>query len=319
MTTSEPKPSEPSNFGKVLRAILRTILTLVLVIVIIAALGLAGYYGYVYIHNEAVVPAQNARASSAYLSTRQAQTNLSLTQISAQVAQLADSGSQNGANIASLKSSVSDLQTAVQNQSQTLSRLDGLEVSLNSLSQRFDANSTTTGELQATLAASDFSFQDLQVQIKLLQAMELLNRSRLYMQQSNYGLASSDIDSARQILLALQPSLPSYQQQAAGLWIQRLNLVSSDLPTYPTLAANDLDMAWGMLAGGLPSQPSGTPTPSFMITTGSPSPTINGPGSPVVTDTLSPTYTPYPTPSENPYLTPAPTGSSSETPTLAGR
>ena len=318
MTTSEPKSSEPSQLGKVLRAILRTILTLILVIVIIAALGLAGYYGYVYIHNEAVVPAQNARASSAYLSTRQAQTNLSLSQISGQVARLADSGSQNAAKIDSLNSSVSELQTAVQNQSQTLSRLDGLEASLNSLSQRFDANSTTTGELQATLAASDFSFHDLQTQIKLLQVMELLNRSRLYMQQSNYGLAGSDIDNARQILLALQPGLPSYQQQTAGLWIQRLNLVTSDLPTYPALASNDLDMAWSMLAGGLPPQPSDTPTPSFTIPTGSPTPTIYGPGSPTATDTTLPTYTPYPTPSENPYLTPAPTGSSSETPTPSG-
>jgi hypothetical protein len=313
MTSSDSQPSETSSLGKVLRAILRTILTLILVLFIIAALAVAGYYGIVYVHNEAIVPAQSARASLADLTTSQAQSNLSLGQLSASLNELKASRAQDDAKINSLDGTVSDLQTTIQNQDQTLSRLDNLEASLNGLSQRMDVNSISNGEQLTALAASSLSFQDLQIQVKLLQAMELLNRSRLYLLQSNYGLARSDVDSARQTLAALQPALPAYQQDAVSLWVQRLTLVMGNLPTYPILASDDLEVAWGMLAGGLPLPPIETPTPSSITPTGdTPTPYISPTGD---------TPTPYITPTGStptPYITLTRTPTNTKTPFVTG-
>ena len=319
MNSSDPQPSsEPSGVGKVLRAILRTILTLILVVFIIAALGVAGYYGIVYVHNEAVVPAQNANASVNYLSTRQAQDNLSLSQIAARMNELEASSSQNNAKIDSLNGTVSELQSAIQTQNEIISRMDRLETSLIALTERMDASSITNGDPQMTLAASGQTFQDLQVQVKLLQAMELLNRSRLYLLQSNFGLVSGDIDSASQILTALQPSLPSYQQEAVGLWVQRLNLAKGNLPTYPVLAGDDLEVAWGMLAGGLPLKPTDTPTPIITPTGMTPTPWITPSFTPYLAPIITPSLTPYITPSFTPYITPTPTGTSTKTPFVTG-
>jgi hypothetical protein len=340
MNSSNPQPSEPSSVGKVLRAIVRTILTLILVVFIIAALGVAGYYGIVYVHNEAVVPAQNAHASVMDLSTRQAQANQGLAQISARLDQMAASRSQDTAKIDSLAGNVTELQDAIQKQNLTLNRLDNLESNLNDLSARMDTNSIAADGMQTTLAASDLYFQDLQTQVKLLQAMELLNRSRLYLIQSNYGLARNDVDSARQILVALQPVLPSYQQDAVALWVQRLTLVMGNLPNYPLLAGDDLEVAWGMLAGGLPPQITDTPTPYITPTGMTPTSYFGAPGSQNITPSytpyieITPTFTPTPyitpsstpfftpkpyiLPSVTPYYTPTPTPTSSKTPFVTG-
>jgi hypothetical protein len=319
MNSNDPQPSsEPSGIGKVLRAILRTILTLILVVFILAALIAVGYYGVVYVHNEAIVPAQNARASLAALSTSQAQSNLNYRALTARLNDLAIVHSQDATKIDSLNDSLGDLQTVLQTQNQTLNRLDALETNLNLLTQRMEASSTTNGELQSTLAANDLSYQDLQTQVKILQAMELLNRSRLYLLQSNFGLASSDVDGARQILLALQPDLPSYQQDALGLWVQRLTLAIGNLPGYPIQAGDDLEIAWGLLAAGLPPQPTGTPTvssiPLTTTTTGTPTPYSNSLLTPTPLSSISPiaTATPYTystaIPPHNLTITPTPSG-----------
>ncbi|MDR3577529.1 MAG: hypothetical protein P4L50_27005 [Anaerolineaceae bacterium] len=316
MNSSDPKPStEPSGLGKVLRAIVRTILTLILVVFIIAAVILGGYYGVVYVHNEAVIPAQMARANLVVLSTSQAQANLGLSQLSERLNALEANSTQDVTKIDSLNNSVSELQTAIQKQDQTLSRLNDLESGLNSLTQQMNASSSNNSDLQSTLAANDQSFQDLQMQVKLLQAMELLNRSRLYLLQSNFGLASSDVDGARQILEALQPILPSYQQEAVGLWIQRLNLAISNLPAYPILAGDDLEVAWGMLAGGLPQAPTGTPTPYLISPTVITSTPYLMPG---LAADITPSFTPYVTPSHTPNVTPTPTRTSTKTPFVTG-
>jgi TolA-binding protein len=310
---NDPQPKEPSSLGKVLRAIVRTILTLILVFFILVVLAAAAYYGVVYVHNEAIVPAQNARASLAILSTSQAQSNLSLGQLSASLNELQASRAQDSAKINSLDGTVSDLQTAIQNQNQTLGRLDSLEASLNTLTGRMDLSSISSGEQLTALADSSLSVQDLQTQVKLLQAMELLNRSRLYLLQSNYGLARSDVDSARQVLTALQPALPAYQQDAVGLWVQRLTLVMGNLPTYPILASDDLEVAWGMLAGGLPLPPTETPTPTLFTPTGdTPTPYISPTG-----DTPTPHITPTGS-TPTPYITLTPTPTSTKTPFVTG-
>jgi len=288
MSTSEPPSSQPSNLGKVLRAFLRTILTIVLVTFVLAALAAAGYYGMVYVNNQAIVPAQNVRAGLASLSTRQARSDQSISQLSDSLKLLQAAHLQDGAKFDGLNSAVGELQTDFQRQNRTLSRLDDLETSLNNLTQQMDAANSTDEALQSTLAANDLSFQDIKIQVRLLQAMELLNRSRLYLLQANYGLASTDVDNARQILAALQPDLPLYQQDTVTLLVQRLNLANSNLPTYPILAGDDLEVAWGMLASGLPSAPTGTPTPSLGT---SPAATYT----PYDTPTPVATYTPYDT------------------------
>jgi hypothetical protein len=142
----------------------------------------------------------------------------------------------------------------------------------------------------------------LKREIMLTRAIETLSRARLYLSQSNFGLAKIDVQSARSILAELSADAPSYQVDAFGQIIGRLDLALGNLPAFPIIAVDDVDIAWQLLMMGLPESeadiiatltPLPLPTPTstaaatatledFSIFTQTPEPSI----------VISPTVTP---------------------------
>ncbi len=110
--------------------------------------------------------------------------------------------------------------------------------------------------------------------------IELLSRARLYLYGSNYGLAKIDVQAARDLLSTLQNDLPYDQNATLQDVLARLDLALVNLPTYPVIAADDVDIAWQLLVDGLPALPGATATPE---TTGE---------APIQTEEATPTVTP---------------------------
>lgn len=88
-------------------------------------------------------------------------------------------------------------------------------------------------------------------QIDLMRAIDYLSRSRLYLSQSNFGLAREDAFSARTLLSELLSSAPAEQTYALNETINRLDLALANLPAYPVVAVYDIDIAWQYLTDGL--------------------------------------------------------------------
>jgi hypothetical protein len=142
-----------------------------------------------------------------------------------------------------------------------------------------EAIATTVGShtlSQATLIAGQTSLQTniqsqqtgLELQAGLLKSMELLSRARLFLYQSNFGLAKQDIQSARDLLANLLNSPGAASIAQAGNinlaeLVQRLDLALARLPEFPVAASDDLDIAWQLLLGApQPDQmPTLTPSP----------------------------------------------------------
>jgi hypothetical protein len=98
-------------------------------------------------------------------------------------------------------------------------------------------------------------------QLTLTRAIELLSRGRLYLSQSNFGLAKTDIAAARDLLFGLQSTISADQSASLKIVIDRLDLALSNLPVYPVVAVYDLDLAWQYLVDGLPNVPQTAVTP----------------------------------------------------------
>jgi len=119
--------------------------------------------------------------------------------------------------------------------------------------------------MQAVIQANNLEMNsELARQIKLLRAMELLSRARLFLYQSNFGLAEQDIQAAREILAAVQPSAPLPLGSELSEIVERLDMCLSRLPDFPVPASDDLDIAWQILlqVTPRPAVPTETPTPT---------------------------------------------------------
>jgi hypothetical protein len=155
----------------------------------------------------------------------------------------------------------------------------------------------------AALAAGlegEFSPVALRRDLILVKAMNLLARARLLLVQSNYGLAQTDLQAARELLVALSGEVPDGQAAAVAAIVARLDAALANLPEAPVAAADELDGAWQLLAAGLPVEAAILPaleiTPAITTTvsltpTVTLTPTATLEVTPTVTVTLTPTST----------------------------
>jgi len=163
---------------------------------------------------------------------------------------------------------IAEVARSVEEVNQSLEELDGKLADL-------EAGLTQTGgeiqELAGRFNAEDAPVAALRRELRLVMAMELLTRSRLFLAQDNLGLARNDIQAARNLLADLQRRVPAHQVNALGAILDSLDAALENLPTRPILAAENLEIAWRLLLQGLPgeqllptaSQAEGaTPTPT---------------------------------------------------------
>lgn len=237
------------NFGDIMRNIVLAFLRLVIVVIVIGGCASAIYFGGPLVYENYIRPVEQNTTEMKDIRFRQSQSEIQVTELQSRVATLE-------AAQAVDDSSITDLNTRVET-------------------------------LENTNAQLDQSFTELTYKSDLNRVAELLSRARLFMYQSNFGLARSDVQAARDILAQMQPSAPEDKQKDLIEALFRLDLALKNLPEFPVAASDDLDIAWQVLMDGYPVSPTATPTPLPTMTA------------------IEPTVTPFPlTETATPIATP---------------
>lgn len=270
----EPSPAPPSPAGSMLgqrvRRILLFLLRLFLVLVILALLAVGLSYSLPMLYQTYIKPVQDNAAQVARLNTRIAQ---------------------NETDITGLQTKLEVAQAELTRQAQSLS---ALETQVRKVDEQVAAHTRSLAALEQMQAAlqeqNDAASAELARQVKLMKSMELLSRARLYMYQSNFGLARQDVQIARDMLAEVQPSAPEPLASDLAEVIQRLDLTLSNLPGFPVAASDDLDIAWQILLAGIPAPQPGAAESA--IPTPIPLPEITSTPTPTETPTVEPTATP---------------------------
>lgn len=262
-TEANPTPSFGSRLGRAFVRILRSIL----VLIIIAGIAAAVYYGTPYLYTRFILPVETNTARLSEVESKQAadvdQLSGQVSDLKARLADLETRQTENAQAMAELQGQVTALETALDTHTETLKQLEGIQTSLDALT----ASSTLH---QSILVGESSALAELQRQIRLNRAIELLSRARLYLSQSNFGLAKQDIQAAQDLLVPLQTEIPTQKAAALQGVITRLGLALENLPAFPVVAVDDLDIAWQLLVDGLPELPPETATPEPVSETSTP-------------------------------------------------
>jgi len=236
-----PPQSTGPSLGQRIGRFVRFLFTLILILLLLGGIGAGLYFGLPFVYEKYVLPVQQNTAQLAGLQTQQAQSEQAIADLQSKLNAVEAAQTEQASSLSDLGARVSDLEKEIAAHTQTLAALD---------------------EMQKQLAEQgDAANAELSRQVDLLRVMELLSRARLFMYQSNFGLAKVDVQTARDILDDVQPTAPEPLAAELKEVLLRLDLTLSNLPSFPVAASDDLDIAWQVLLGGLPpTEPTPAPT-----------------------------------------------------------
>ena len=266
-------PAKPqSNLGKTIWKVIIFIIKLMILLVILFALGVAAYLAWPQIYKRYILPVEVNTSNISVLNTQQADVETHFSGLETQVAAMQTGQPEFSKSVVVLGDRLDTLETQVMQHSQALTLIDEMGKTL------------TTNNAESN--------ERLNQQIKLMKSMELLSRARLFLYQSNFGLAKQDIQIARDMIAT---TLNTNNLDGLVEVVQRLDLCLARLPDYPVAASDDLDIAWQILLqgtpqpGSLPTTPIPTATEFFTVT---PDPLLMGTPTPTAFIDMFPTETP---------------------------
>lgn len=242
------------RLGRAFLFFLQALVRLIMLAILIVAVGAFFYYGLPYITETFIAPVERNTAQ--------------IRQLELQVAELQD-------RLEDMNSRVAALEGSVGAHSESIRKLEEIQAVVES--QLEENNNKMLLELKQ--------------EIMFTRALDVLARARLYLAQSNFGLAQADVQTARDLLAELQAEKEDDVLEKA---IDRLDLALANLPDFPVVASGDLEIAWQILVSG--NAPAATVT--FIRT---PTPT------PAASETFTPTPPPAEPPTATVEVTPTPT------------
>ena len=242
---TRPRPT----FGQIVRGIILAILRLVIIVAVIGGCGAAVYFGAPFVNDQFVRPVEENTSQMNDINFRQSQSEFQVADLQMRLATLEAAQTTQSESIADITSQLQTLEAGQTDQGETTSLLDS----------RVQA-------LEGADAMRNESLAELTYQSDLLRAMELLSRARLFLYQSNFGLARLDVQAARDALAEIRSTAPESKQKDLNEALRRLDTALADLPDFPVAASDDLDIAWQILLSGYPVAPTTTPTPIATIT-----------------------------------------------------
>ena len=264
-------PSGPS-FGDRVGRFFRFLWRLFLLLLFLGLLSIALYLAVPWLYQTFIRPIEQNTAQVRDLHSRQEQTEQELADLQTKLETIEGVQNEHDGSLTDLNDRMEEIESEITARTESLAAIERLQSELEEQNQEVSA--------------------ELERQINLLKAMELLSRARLSMYQSNFGLAKQDVEIARDLLATIQPDAPQKLETQLDAVIMRLDLTLSNLPDFPVAASDDLDIAWQILLAGEPQ-----PTPTLVA---SPTPvgTISATPTGVVTSTptLVATVSATPTP-----------------------
>ena len=225
------------------------LLRVLLILTLIAGIVAAFYYGVPYFYQKVILPIED---NTAHLSEIEKAQSTDVEQLTGQIADLQSRLSAletrqtvNAQAIAELGGQLDALDTAVATHTESLEQLEAMHVQLETL-----ANSTAG---QAALLS------DLRTNILISRSIEMLSRAHLYLSQSNFGMAEQDVMAVRDLLKSLQEQNLFDESSTLKSVLMQLELALDNLPDFPVVAADNVDIAWQLLVDSWPGQANTAP------------------------------------------------------------
>ncbi len=269
----KPTPSFWSRMGRAFVNILRYLLILALIAGIVAAI----YFGTPYLYEKFILPIEENTARLDEVENKQAadieQLTNQIADLKSRLSDLETRQTTSAQTLAEAQGQIAALESAVEAHDETLEHLETMQAALDRLALESSENETRFEDV-------NFALAEVQRQVTLSRAIEMLSRARLYLYESNFGLARLDVEAARDLIFRLQSEIAADKIVALGEVITRLDLALGNLPDFPVIAADDLNIAWQLLVNDLPDLPTPTATPESVTET------------PTPTEEVTPTVTP---------------------------
>ena len=207
---ADEQPSFGSRAGAALRSFIRALFRLIAILIVIGGIGAALYFGLPVLRDRYIVPVE-----------------------------------QNSARVNQLETEVADLKNQI---AEVNNRLDGIDTSIETHTASIEKLEEIQNQLETQLKESnEKTLVKLNQEVMMTRALDTLARARLYLAQSNFGLAKEDVQSARDLLAELQSQSGDEAQAQA---ISRLDSALNNLPAFPVVASGDLEIAWQILMTG---------------------------------------------------------------------
>lgn len=228
----DEKPSVGSRVGNALRSFFRALFRLILLLLVIGGIGAALYFGLPVLREQYIAPVE---------------------QNSARVSQLEEDIADVKNQLTEVNSRLDTMNTSVEAHTASIEKLEEIQ---NLLEKQLEDNNNET-------------LIKLNQEVMMTRALDTLARARLYLSQSNFGLAKEDVQSARDLLAEIQSQSGD---EALALAISRLDLALDNLPAFPVIASGDMEIAWQILLTGK-AAPTATPE-STQTSTATVEPTV---------------------------------------------
>ncbi|MEI6290823.1 MAG: hypothetical protein WCP19_10350 [Chloroflexota bacterium] len=246
-----PEAGKTSNFGKNLWRTIVFIFNIILIFIFVSAISAGIYFGWPVIYQGYIQPIGENTANISQLQKKIADSNSQIAIVQTQAVELNNSQAGIILTLSAVNSKQESMQTAIDQQTSSIKSIEDLQKSLTVSNQ--DSDKKMNSKLNQMLS------------------MEYLSRARLFLYQSNFGLAKNDIQQARNTLSSIE-NLSAPENSLLVEVIQRLDLCLSRLPDYPVPASGDLDIAWQLLGTG--NAPINTSAAVFPVITATFAPTL---------------------------------------------
>jgi peptidoglycan hydrolase CwlO-like protein len=251
----------------------RALVRLLLLVIVATTIGALAYYGLPMLYRNYIQPVKENTAAIADLQTGQTQLEEQLAarieNLLIRINTLETRADRQNKTLNELLNRLQQSEEAIQEHEATLEQLDELQAQIDDLAASLDQlqatitqNQTEIHTLEQSLLAQDTPLAALRREVRLVQVMERLTRSRVLLAHQNVGLATTEVEAARKALVDLQDYVAPYQLEALQAIIGRLDLALNNLPDSPLLAGEDLEVAWQLLTAGLPAEPPLQPSPT---------------------------------------------------------
>jgi DNA uptake protein ComE-like DNA-binding protein len=168
-----PKSNSGSRLGQAFLWFVRAVLRLILIVLVIGGIGAAIYYGAPLVNERFVAPVEQNSARMAELESEAEALRVQLEEITSQLSKVND-------QLTEVNSQIKDSET----------RMDEIKQSL-------DAHTASLAKLEQMQAALEAQLQEnteqnllaLKREVMMTRVLDTIARARLYLAQSNFGLA----------------------------------------------------------------------------------------------------------------------------------
>ena len=240
------KEGQVSAFSRVMRFILRFIFVMVFGVV----LGAALYLGVPALYRSTIEP---MRANAERIEELQETLAMSLSTSEKQAERLGErlveaEGrlAEQGETVAALQAELEGIGDVLDDQASKISKLSIMSDQLETITADLDETIDRVELLEVTLSEVEFPAVEFRRQVRMISAMTMITKARLWLIQDNLGQAAEEISAARELLSNSVVDMNVVDEELVQI-IERLDLALADVRTMPIVAADELEIAWKLL------------------------------------------------------------------------